>query len=62
MFWFIIEIIILIILGYKMLKLLFEDTLNNIRENFYNYLELSIYSSIMIIVTIFTWISIFNKG
>jgi hypothetical protein len=61
MIWFIIELIILFILGIKMIILLVDDNVSNIKENFYEYIGLTIPFSILLIITIFTGCFIFDK-
>jgi hypothetical protein len=61
MIWFIIEIIVLLILGCKMLALLSDDSVENIKINFYDYMLYAIPFSILLLITIFTGCFIFDK-
>lgn len=60
MIWFIIEIILLILLGNKMIVNI-NRGLETIKEDFYEYILYTIPFSIILFITVFTGYCIFNK-
>lgn len=58
MIWFIIEIIILALIFRNIIKLLLDNTMD-IRQNFNEYLEMTILFVIVLIITIVTTIIVF---
>ncbi len=60
MIYFVTELIILGLLAYKMLELLFDDSIDNLKNNFYEYILCAIPFSLLSVITFITGYTIFG--